>query len=974
MGRWGKRHAARGWRVLAAAIGVALAGCAEPTDQAEDSNSAGLFGDVAAVPAADAVGLDSAAGQLPDAGGADSSPSDAPDQGSPCEPGAGRCVQGDHESCSAAGWQPDPCPAAAPLCLGSACAACLPGETGCAPPLSGSSTSQSVRKCNADGQGWTVTALCSKGQCLAGACADCDPGEPRCLEGKRQLCAADGKGWVDAPCTGELPLCEAGLCVLCVPNQTLCDQPLAGQKLPQLVLKCNAAGDDMQLLQTCKAPEFCNAGLCVHCVPGATRCTSGALETCDDQGTSWQATPCGASKPFCVQGECMACPPSEKFCGPAQAGGGPSLKVLLCDKAGAQGQLVQTCSDGQVCVGGACALCAPGSVKCLGSLVLSCEPSGNAYAVKAQCSLQGVGCKTGQCGCSAAGPTCAPPAAGLTVSTQVSACAASGDQAAPGPPCAAGQACQAGQCGGCIPGQTQCQGQKALQCKADGSGWQLSEDCGAVAKLCIAGQCANACDPAFANPTPWGCEFWALATENTAPTNGNPGGTANPAIPLALTLLVANPNNQPVTLTLSNRAEPLDKAFKSQTYSLQPLGSLTLQVPDPSWQQPLQGAAGTSAGPLAYRLQATLPVSVAQHNQAVGGIASADTSLLWPVNALGLQYRAVTRPQVAPETRGFVAAIATAPGVTKVTVLTSAKTLAGKGVSADPLPPLQAGDTAVRELPQGHAWLIATDAKGADLTGSLVSADQPFAVLSGNQAAPVPETTQCLFGTGTPAGGAGKCLGSAKTCFADSDCPQACCADHLEDQLRPVTFWASQFILPALQPRGATPELAVVRVVASADGTSVFTVPHLANWPVLKAGQSFEVLADQDLLVYADKPVQVVQWMTSSQLTSGKLAGDPAMAVVPPIGWLDSRATWVNPAPYKQVYLVVAAPAGAAVVVDSKPVVLASSVPGSGWQVARVPVAGAGPHQLTADRPVYAMLQGWDDGVSFLHALSWGQF
>lgn len=960
---WAARH----WMATLAFAGLATAGhglgCGSPASGSEDVATAGLFGtqDAAPTDAATRAGSDLKQAEtlaetvLP-----------------ACAAGEGRCWQGEHQVCNSQGWQPAPCPAALPLCVGAACAACLPGESGCAPPAAGSSTSQQVRKCNADGLGWTTTATCALGQCTQGACADCEPGKPRCLAGKRQLCAADGKGWVDAPCASELPLCEAGQCVLCVPNLTLCDQPGPGKSEPELVLQCNAAGDDMQFLKACKAPEYCYSGACVTCVPGATRCADNGLETCDDQGSSWQPTPCVAATPFCVKGVCLACPPSEKFCGPAEAGGAPSSKVLLCDAAGAQGQLVKTCGDGQVCVAGDCALCAPGSQKCVGLLAVACDGAGASYAAKELCSLKAVGCNAGQCTCTAAGLGCAPGAVGLAMSTQVHDCAPSGDQATLGQLCAAGQACLGGQCGGCLPGQTQCQGEKALQCKADGSGWQVSEDCAAAAKLCIAGACADPCDPAFDNPSPWGCEFWALATENASATAGaGPPGSVSPGT--AFTLLVVNPNPAPVVVTVSSGTDPAAAGYETANYIVAAYKPIAIKVPASNWKQPLAWAGGTAVGGLAYRLSSTLPVGAVQLNQADSGVASADTSLLWPTNALGKTYRPAVRPQTTPETRGFVAAIATAPGMTKVTLLSTAKTLAGKDAQGGALPALQPGGSASQVLAQGQVWVVATDAKGADLSGSLVEGDQPFAVLAGNKAAPVPETTNCEFGPGDPAGSAGKCAATAKVCYADSDCPQACCADHLEEQMRPLAQWGALFVVPALQPRGSGPELSLIQVTASVDGTSVFSVPQVANWPPLKAGQSVEFLASQDTVIYADQPVQVVQWMTSSQLTSTATAGDPSMAVVPPIARLDPRAVWVNPPTFKNVYVIIAAPTGAQVTLDGNPLVLGAGPAGSGWQVARVASSAGTLHQLSADRPVYAMLQGWDEGVSFLHAVGWGQ-
>jgi hypothetical protein len=85
--------------------------------------------------------------------------------------------------------------------------------------------------------------------------AVCEPGVARCIDETREVCAADGSGYVADACDSSAPFCIDGGCVACAPDDLTCGQPTA-------------------------------------CEPASTRCRGGVRERCTADGDSFEPLGC----------------------------------------------------------------------------------------------------------------------------------------------------------------------------------------------------------------------------------------------------------------------------------------------------------------------------------------------------------------------------------------------------------------------------------------------------------------------------------------------------------------------------------------------------------------------------------------------------------------------------------------------------------------------------------------------------------
>lgn len=885
-------------------------------------------------------------------GGAEVSPADAV----PCPDGATRCAGDNREVCQKGTWVATPCAGKAPVCLNGACVACLPGKKRCATPANGSSASTKVEQCNPAGTAWTAVESCpAGGVCLDAACAPCKPGSKRCAKGQRETCDSAAKAWVANPCPSDQPICEKGDCFACPPGQPFCAEPEPGQVTSTVVLQCDAAGANAESLETCKPPQACYAGGCRICNPAETRCTAkGQLETCADDGQTWQTADCPEATPACAWGKCLLCLPNAPLCGPPGADGSPSTKVLKCNGSGDKATVVEVCTGSLVCAGAKCAVCAPKAQSCLGEVQLTCSEAGGTWATANSCAAVNLPCQQGQCACAPGQAACAPPALGTPDSHKVATCNAAGDQAAITQPCPDDGVCDNGACQPCKPTAVRCLGAKALQCKADGSGWQVLEDCTASGKFCSGGGCRDVCDPEQPNATHLGCAFWAASLDNaTAPD-------PTQELPFALTL--HNPGTGK-TAKVQLSWTDANGATKTKAVDVGAKSWTTVTVPPPEWGPAALKLEGSGIASKAVAVQSDVAIAVVQHLPGnPGALPSTGAATLWPVNGLDTTYRAVARPQSVLDEPAFVVVTAVATGKTKVTVTAADKLVGGEGVAA-----IKAGASGQFTLDQGQMLHFATGAVGADLTGTLVEADKPVAVFAGNRSVHAPLSTECQFAANTPAGSAGKCKVTAAPCLADVDCAQVCCADHTGEQLPPLSHWGTVHVVAALQLRDpASKEFDLVRVVASADQTTVATIPQTAAPVTLAAGQFLDLETKADLVVVANKPVLVAQTMSSAQTmqAAGNDQGDPTLQIIAPVQRFSSQLPFATPPGYGNAWVNVAFRSGTAAQLDGSALGGGTAIVGTGWSIVRKAV-GAGPHVLDAAWPVGATSYGWIKGTAF---------
>jgi hypothetical protein len=305
----------------------------------------------------------------------------------------------------------------------------------------------------------------------------------------------------------------------------------------------------------------------------------------------------------------------------------------------------------------------------------------------------------------------------------------------------------------------------------------------------------------------WGTEFWAVDLANANVPNVDDLN----ALPFAVG--VFNPNDEAVMVT----AEDAEDYQLTVPVAAGRAGFLILDRRD---------VRGTVGGSLAYRISSPQPIAAWQHNPLLPEEASeehlsVDGSLLLPAPMLGTRYRVMTREQSFQFLPGYLTVIATAPTQVRVTV--TARTSPGEGIRA-----LMPGERLDVELNRGDVLNLQTHGPGADLTGSLVEADQPVVVFGGSEGANAPNTNHCVDGA---------CVANPEVACNDNyDCNDArlntCCADHIEAQLPPISALGRQHVAARTAARGEAPDL--WRILAVEDGTQVETVPPQALYTRLR--------------------------------------------------------------------------------------------------------------------------------------------
>lgn len=639
------------------------------------------------------------------------------------------------------------------------------------------------------------------------------------------------------------------------------------------------------------------------------------------------------------------CPAEIPFC----SSSGYCFECLLADQ----------CPGGEGCFDGACLpeACTPGETLCVQDSLHTCTPSGVNWNAL-ECPGAAGACVAGAC------TGCTPGFAGCVGKDQRLVCNADGS-ALLEESCPEGGFCADGACLQCYPGTTRCEGQWVQACNTAGS-WENSENCGAGLGQCATGVCHDPCGQTgkLSNE---GCDYWAIDMDN-----------AGPAADSLYAVIVSNLNPSEVAITVTSRSSASSEPSVLAQGTV-PAGGVEV------FQLPQQNLGATGVFWKALRVQSTGPIVAYQFNPLENvAVYSNDASLLLPSATYGKEYVVVSREEIPggalQSFRGSIAVVASVEN-TQVNITPSAPTLGGGG-----LPFLEKGETASVTLEPYQVLNIQSDMLGADLTGTIITADQPIGVFGGHEAAVSGEQ---------------------------------CCADHLEQQLFPVDTWGKTYVASKARARGV--EKDYWRIVAASDGTSVAVSPALpgVQSPILlNRGEFFEFQTEKDFVLDANEPVMVAQTLASSQEIVGPMVcldssecaegyscswvspecmadvpycsnngdcpdshtcscgdlgfctcepvGDPALILAVPVEQYRSTYVFLTPTNFKDDYVNIVAPHGANVDMDGQmvPPGLFSPIQGTPYRVARLMVSD-GAHRIEASEPVGVIVYGYDDDVSY---------
>jgi len=224
------------------------------------------------------------------------------------------------------------------------------------------------------------------------------------------------------------------------------------------------------------------------------------------------------------------------------------------------------------------------------------------------------------------------------------------------------------------------------------------------------------------------------------------------------------------------------------------------------------------------RVTAAEPISVYGLNR---NTATTDAYMALPVSSLGVDYRVLAYKTTLNNNGSGVSVVATQNG-TVLTVFNH-----------------QTGGISNVNLEEGQTYYVTADALDEDLTGSTIQSNYPVAVF-----------------------GSVKCSQVPAGCFY---------ADHLVEQMFPVSAWGKKFITVPLAGRDGSGD--IFRILANENGTDI-TINGTFT-ATLGAGEYYETnLADYNSII-TSKASLVAQYAKGTQC-SGNLTGDPFMVLIPP--------------------------------------------------------------------------------------------
>jgi len=545
-----------------------------------------------------------------------------------------------------------------------------------------------------------------------------------------------------------------------------------------------------------------------------------------------------------------------------------------------------------------------------------------------------------------------------------------------------------GYCGICIPGVKRCEPDDVVQqCSQFGKEWEFFADCNGAdtGQICVQGGCLALCDVNEKLNMYMGCDFWAADLDNAFVSGGRSG--YYDAAGSQYSVVISNPHPKyPADIQIFTIEGQVLFDALDNPLSEEPLLPGDLRIYD----LPRRDVDGTVVAPLAYRIQATIPITAYQFNPLENvEVFSNDASLLLPSNVLGKYYFVMTREQTFDELRSFLTVVAVRTGDTLVTVDVTAPTLVGEHVgTGEKIEPLEPGDTYTTTLAQYDVLNLETDSIGSDMTGAVVLANRDVAVFGGSEASNAPNTNHCIIEEGEEQGGCEWDMESM--CKTNADCTgkgfNTCCADHLEQQLFPVKSWGKRYLASKTFPRNQ--ELDVYRIIAAENNTQVTTIPPQANIPVLNMGEWVDFESADNFEIVAKKPIMVGQFLASEHAPEPNVngvpqpgdagIGDPAFILLVPAEQFRQDYVFLAPNKYESDYITVVAPEGAKVWVDCDYIspgdIMDNCDPlepddfelfGTGEYATHKFKVADGVHRLYADKDVGVYVYGYDQYVSY---------
>jgi hypothetical protein len=534
-------------------------------------------------------------------------------------------------------------------------------------------------------------------------------------------------------------------------------------------------------------------------------------------------------------------------------------------------------------------------------------------------------------------------------------------------------------CVACTPGQTVCDGNAVRVCESDGTLGSVVQTC---LGSCVAGTCPDPCSQAIANRSYIGCEYWPVDLDNAVEvllqSSGTPCTQAGSvpvqanvctqgAVPFPqglcdygndcsaagagfmcqletvcaldaqhspFAIVVANPDGESqVEVTLQN-GMGMSQMVAVPPRAVVPIFPQMLGFPD-------QSLDFSAIEKKAYKLTSSRPIVAYQFNPLNDvRVFSNDASLLIPAHAydttyIALDWPTLTRRPTAHDYSAYVTVVASSPDVTHVTVESTARIRRGLNVAAFGPGMMQFELHQFETLNLEAMGGPAPNMPGDDLTGTKITSDKPVGVFVGHEATNLSQTQ-----------------------------PSPCCADHLEDQLFPVSTWGKKFAIARAKQRASEPDL--LRILALRAGTTIAFNPTTAGTcPPLAAGGKCDVFITGDVEVTASDAVLIGHFL----LSTGGIApdsGDPSLSYAVPTEQFRKTYTFLVPMAYNFNYVSLVAQGGVRMDGTDVTGMLASFGTGT-FKGGRLALQ-AGPHEIDCPGGCGIEVYGWSDAVSYMFA------
>ena len=234
---------------------------------------------------------------------------------------------------------------------------------------------------------------------------------------------------------------------------------------------------------------------------------------------------------------------------------------------------------------------------------------------------------------------------------------------------------------------------------------------------------------------------------------------------------------------------------------------------------------------------------------------------------------------------------------------------------------------------------------------------------------------ETLSGAEIASGGKPLLVVSGMPCASIPLDPEHC--GHMEDVVVPKEAFGKEYVVPALHapdPVNRDAKVAhTIRIQAITDGTALTFEPNMLTGVTLSRGEVLEIPNVMvDVRITATVPFGVTQFVNGRRGASpdGTQIGGPSQLTAVPSSQFQMAYAFAASPLYKDNWVSIVAPTGAAVILDGQPIPSSQfkAVGASGMSVAQADLPRNDRiHSVSADKPVGIVVYGYGPNASYAY-------